>query len=118
VSERIDYAIDYFVGNPEFVRMAMFRLLAGLPDPRQDLWDGFVARIRRLAESPGSRDQIDPEMLAQVLIPLIKATEQLTAEMRNGKLTAVLERIRRASKPRLQVLSDAIVALVMLMLPW
>src|SRR5262245_4306035 len=48
VSERIDYAIDYFLANPEFVRMTMFRMLAGLPDPRDDLWESFVARLRRL----------------------------------------------------------------------
>jgi AcrR family transcriptional regulator len=68
VSQRIDYAIDYFLENPAVVRLTMFRMLAGLRDPRDDLWQGFVARIRRLAESRGSRAGIDPEMLAQMLI--------------------------------------------------
>ena len=53
---------------------------------------------------------LNPSVLAQVLIPLIKTTEQLPEAMRNGRLTAELERIRRASKPKLLVVSDSIVA--------
>ncbi len=37
------------------------------------------------------------------LIPLIKATEEIPAELRNGRLTAELDRIRKASKPKLQI---------------
>ena len=68
VSERIDYAVDYFLSHPEFVRLTMFRMLSGVPDPRDDLWAGFVARIQRLAAHPGSRAGIDAEMLALMLV--------------------------------------------------
>jgi AcrR family transcriptional regulator len=68
VSERIDHAIDYFATRPDVVRLTMYRMLAGVPDPRDDLWAGFVARIGRLAEHAGSRDGIDHEMLAVILI--------------------------------------------------
>src|SRR3954471_19416470 len=47
---------------------------------------------------------LNPSVLAQLLIPLIKATEEIPAEMRNGRLSAELEMIRRASKPKLQVI--------------
>ena len=57
---------------------------------------------------PDSRG-LNPSVLSQILIPLIKATEQIPAELRNGRLTAVMERLRKASKPKLQVISDKIV---------
>ena len=47
-----------------------------------------------------------PSVLAQILIPLIKATEEIPAELRNGKLSAEMEMIRRASKPKLTVISE------------
>jgi indolepyruvate ferredoxin oxidoreductase len=52
---------------------------------------------------------LNPSVLAQTLIPLFKATEQLPPERRNGRLTAELDRLRKASKPKLQVISDRIV---------
>jgi indolepyruvate ferredoxin oxidoreductase len=57
---------------------------------------------------PDSRG-LNPSVLSQVLIPLIKATEQLPPELRNGRLTAELDRLKKASKPKLQVISDKIV---------
>ena len=51
-----------------------------------------------------------PSVLAQILIPLIKATEEIPAELRNGRLTAELARIRKASKPKLQVFDAKVVA--------
>ncbi len=48
-------------------------------------------------------------VLAQKLIPLIKATEQIPAELRNGRLTAEMDRLRKASKPKLQVFNDKVV---------
>jgi indolepyruvate ferredoxin oxidoreductase len=47
-----------------------------------------------------------PSVLAQILIPLIKQTEEIPAELRNGKLSAEMEMIRRASKPKLSVISE------------
>jgi indolepyruvate ferredoxin oxidoreductase len=49
-------------------------------------------------------------VLAQRLIPLIKSTEQIPAPMRNGRLSAVADRLRKASKPKLAVFNQAVVA--------
>lgn len=49
-------------------------------------------------------------LLAQKLIPLIKSFEQIPEHLRNGRLSAELDRIRKASKPRLQVVSDKLIA--------
>ncbi|HEX8522907.1 MAG TPA: DUF6537 domain-containing protein [Tepidisphaeraceae bacterium] len=49
-------------------------------------------------------------VLAQKLIPLIQATEEVPAELRNGRLTAELQRLREVSKPKLDILSSSIVA--------
>ncbi len=48
---------------------------------------------------------LNTSVLAQKLIPLIKATEEIPAELRNGRLTAELDRLRKASKPQLKVLA-------------
>jgi len=48
-------------------------------------------------------------VLAQKLIPLIQSTERLAAERRNGRLSQEMDRLRRASTPALEVLSEAIV---------
>ncbi|HSU69298.1 MAG TPA: 2-oxoacid:acceptor oxidoreductase family protein, partial [Tepidisphaeraceae bacterium] len=65
----------------------------------------FPNKLQGIPETRG----LNPSVLAQILIPLIKATEQLPPEMRNGRLTAELDRIRQASKPKLQVISDQII---------
>jgi indolepyruvate ferredoxin oxidoreductase len=56
-----------------------------------------------LAGIPETRG-LNASVLAQILIPLIKATEQLPEHLRNGRLTAELNEIKRASKPKLQVI--------------
>ncbi|HWE96550.1 MAG TPA: DUF6537 domain-containing protein [Tepidisphaeraceae bacterium] len=53
---------------------------------------------------------LNPSVLAQILIPLIKATEEIPAELRNGRLTAELDRIRKVSKPKLQIFNDKVVS--------
>ena len=58
---------------------------------------------------PDSRG-LYPSVLAQVIIPLIKATEQIPAELRNGRLSAELDRIRKASKPKLQIFNEKVVS--------
>jgi indolepyruvate ferredoxin oxidoreductase len=65
----------------------------------------FPGNLQAIPETRG----LNPSVLAQILIPLIKAAEQLPPEMRNGKLTAELNRIRAASKPKLAVISDQII---------
>jgi indolepyruvate ferredoxin oxidoreductase len=48
-------------------------------------------------------------VLAQKLIPLIKGIEQIPPELRNGRLTAEITRLREASRPRLAVIAEKIV---------
>ena len=52
---------------------------------------------------------LNASVLMQILIPLIKATEEIPAHLRNGKLSAELARLRAASKPKLEVVSEQIV---------
>ncbi|MGD1276150.1 MAG: DUF6537 domain-containing protein [Tepidisphaeraceae bacterium] len=63
---------------------------------------------------PGGKEGI-PEarglnysVLAQKLIPLFQATQQLPAKSRNGRLSSELDRLRAASKPKLQVFQQAV----------
>lgn len=53
---------------------------------------------------------LNPSVLAQRLIPLIKSVHELPEELRNGKLSAELQRLRACSKPKLQVFNDKVVA--------
>jgi indolepyruvate ferredoxin oxidoreductase len=58
---------------------------------------------RTLDGIPDTRG-LNTSVLAQILIPLIKATEEIPAEMRNGRLSAELDLLRKASKPKLSVI--------------
>ncbi len=49
-------------------------------------------------------------VLAQKLIPLIQSIDAIPAELRNGRLTAELARLREVSKPKLEILSSEIVS--------
>jgi indolepyruvate ferredoxin oxidoreductase len=49
-------------------------------------------------------------VLAQKLIPLVQATEQIPPQRRNGVLSAEMQRLRAASKPKLNVVKESIVA--------
>ncbi len=53
---------------------------------------------------------LNPSVLAQILIPLIKATEEIPAELRNGRLTAEYSRLKELSKPKLAVFNEKVVA--------
>jgi indolepyruvate ferredoxin oxidoreductase len=53
---------------------------------------------------------LNPSVLAQALIPLIRNTEELPPELRNGRLSQEWDILRKASKPKLQVISDKIVS--------
>ncbi|MDB5329548.1 MAG: indolepyruvate ferredoxin oxidoreductase, partial [Phycisphaerales bacterium] len=66
----------------------------------------FPGGISGIPEGRG----LNPSVLAQILIPLIKATEEIPAELRNGRLTAELDRIRKVSKPKLQIFNDKVVS--------
>ncbi|HZL37829.1 MAG TPA: DUF6537 domain-containing protein [Tepidisphaeraceae bacterium] len=64
---------------------------------------------RKLEAIPELRG-LNPSVLAQILIPLIKTTEEIPAELRNGRLSAELGRIRKASKPKLQVFNEKVIS--------
>lgn len=65
---------------------------------------------------PGDRSGVpdtrglNASVLAQILIALFKNTEAIPPELRNGRLSAELAMIRQASKPKLDVIADKIVA--------
>ncbi|MGB7160224.1 MAG: DUF6537 domain-containing protein, partial [Tepidisphaeraceae bacterium] len=91
------------------VREAAFRFLD------HDVASDIASRLYG-KRFPGNVDGIpdtrglNASVLAQKLIPLIKSTEALPEHLRNGRLSSELARLREASKPRLQVISDKIVA--------
>ncbi len=64
----------------------------------------FPHKLNGIPDSRG----LNPSVLAQIIIPLIKATEEVPSELRNGKLSAELQRLRTASKPRLDVLGASV----------
>jgi indolepyruvate ferredoxin oxidoreductase len=53
---------------------------------------------------------LNPSVLAQLIIPLIKATEEIPPELRNGRLSAELTRLRELSRPKLGVFNEKVVA--------
>jgi indolepyruvate ferredoxin oxidoreductase len=52
---------------------------------------------------------LNPSLLAQILIPLIKTTQEIPENLRNGRLSSELEILRKASKPKLEVITEKIV---------
>ncbi len=68
---------------------------------------GLVARATQ--GIPATRG-LNPSVLAQLIIPLIKATEEIPPELRNGRLSAELSRLRELSRPKLGVFNEKVVA--------
>ena len=68
-----------------------------------------VVNGKKLDGIPATRG-LNPSVLAQLVIPLIKATEEIPPELRNGRLTAELGRLRELSRPKLGVFNDKVVA--------
>jgi indolepyruvate ferredoxin oxidoreductase len=70
------------------------------------------------AGSSGSSDRpgipatrgLNPSVLAQLLIPLLKGTEEIPAHLRNGRLSSELSRLRELSRPKLQLFNEKVVA--------
>jgi indolepyruvate ferredoxin oxidoreductase len=62
------------------------------------------------ADHPGIPETrgLNPSILAQLLIPLIKHTHELPADLRNGRLSAELDRIKATGKRKLEVLGKAV----------
>jgi indolepyruvate ferredoxin oxidoreductase len=68
-----------------------------------------VSNGKTLAPIPTTRG-LNPSVLAQLLIPLIKATEEVPAHLRNGKLSAEMARLRDVSRPKLALFNEKVVA--------
>lgn len=68
LDERIDATVEHFVGNPELVRLSLFRMLGGIPHPSAELWHGYVERVRALAASTAAQPDADGDMLAVILL--------------------------------------------------
>jgi AcrR family transcriptional regulator len=66
LEKHIDQTVQYFVDHPEVVRLSLFRLLDGIPNPREDLWSDYLGRLRDLVGDgqPG----VDADMLAVILL--------------------------------------------------
>jgi len=68
LADRIDATVEYFVAHPELIRVSLFRMLAGVRHPSDELWRDYVERVRHLATGPDGRDGVDAEMLAVILL--------------------------------------------------
>jgi AcrR family transcriptional regulator len=65
--ERIDSLVTYTLERPEIARLALHLLLSESPFPRA-AWNRAVSEVRKIAESAGGREGVDPEMLLHVLM--------------------------------------------------
>jgi AcrR family transcriptional regulator len=65
---RIDRTVRYLVDHPELVRLSLFRILGGVPNPREDLWADYLERVRNLVAPPGGQPGADGDMLAVILL--------------------------------------------------
>lgn len=86
---RVDATVKYFVEHPELIRVSLFRMLAGIPHPSEELWRDYVARVRALATGPGSREGIDADMLAVILLG---ATMLWSLRVQSGSASAAATR--------------------------
>jgi AcrR family transcriptional regulator len=67
LEERIDDLVLYFVEHPEIARLSLHNLLAESPFPRE-AWRPYFEELNRFAASGKTQSDVDPEMLAQVLM--------------------------------------------------
>lgn len=65
---RIDDTVAYFVEHPELVRLSLFRMLGGIPHPREELWGDYLERMRQFTAGAAARPGADAEMLAVILL--------------------------------------------------
>ncbi|MDB5298105.1 MAG: indolepyruvate ferredoxin oxidoreductase, partial [Phycisphaerales bacterium] len=93
------------------IRDAAFRQLP--PDEAAALAGRLYGK--QFPSAPGVRAEGVPEVrglnvsnLAKILIPLIKSAEEIPEHLRNGRLTAEMDRLRKLSKPKLNVLAGQV----------
>ena len=61
-----------------------------------------TANIPGIPETRG----LNPSVLAQILIPFIKSVHEIPADLRNGRLTAEMDRIKLTGKRKLEVIGS------------
>src|SRR5829696_4951515 len=91
------------------IRDAAFKFLAH-EDARDVVSRLFGKKFPGDVEGIPDTRGLNYSVLAQKIIPLIQQTQEIPAELRNGRLTEEMKRLREASKPKLQVISEKIVA--------
>src|SRR5829696_4792478 len=91
------------------IRDAAFKFLAH-EDARDVVSRLFGKKFPGDVEGIPDTRGLNYSVLAQKLIPLIQRTQEIPAELRDGRLTSEMQRLREASKPKLQVITDKIVA--------
>jgi AcrR family transcriptional regulator len=101
LAERIDHVAAYFVDHPEIARLALHLLLTESPFPRE-AWGPYLDEMRDLTASGGAQPDVDPEMLAHVLMsvallwPLharIEGQDEAAARAATQRFTRELKRL-------------------------
>lgn len=52
---------------------------------------------------------LNPSILAQIILPLIRELKDIPQELRDGRLSAELDMLRTASRPKLQVITEKVI---------
>ena len=68
LGERIDHMVKLHLDRPEVARLWLFQMLSDAPLPQDASWERFLRGLTTLAASDRSQDDIDPEMLACILL--------------------------------------------------
>lgn len=101
LAERIDHVAAHFVDHPEIARLALHLLLSESPFPRE-AWGPYLEEMRDLTASGGAQPDVDPEMLAHVLMsvallwPLharIEGEDEAAARAATQRFTRELKRL-------------------------
>lgn len=96
LAERIDHVAGYFMDHPEIARLALHLVLSETPFPSA-AWGPYLEEMRALVASGGVRPDVDPEMLAQVLMA-VALLWPLQARVASDDPRAVLEATRRFTR--------------------
>jgi len=96
LGERIDHVASHFVDHPEIARLALHLLLSENPFPRK-AWRPYLEEMRALIESGGAQPDVDPEMLAHVLMA-VALLWPLHARIEGDDAAAVREATRRFTR--------------------
>lgn len=96
LADRIDRVAAYFMDRPEIARLALHLVLSETPFPSA-AWGPYLDEMRALVASGGARPDVDPEMLAHVLMA-VALLWPLQARVASDDPRAVLEATRRFTR--------------------